>query len=190
MAKRLFKSDEDLLIAIRSRDRDAFIYLYEHITGAIKHFVKTNGGQDVDADEIEQNVIVHLYEKVVEGKFTLHENTKLSTYLFAVGKNMWFKKSSRVMKYSSQEEIMDYVDDVDLWFTDDISILENEVVMALSFIDKDCKNILTLYYYDKKSMREISEILGSISEENIRKRKYKCLQKLKRVVVDKINKHG
>jgi len=80
-----YKSDIELIEAIKQRDRNAFKYLYKNYTRPVIHFVKTNGGQEVDAEEIEQNVIIHIYEKIVSGGFVLNEDTKLSTYIL-IGK--------------------------------------------------------------------------------------------------------
>jgi len=185
-----YTEDQKLISALRLRERDAFKYLYQHYTGSIKHFVKNNGGQDGDAEEIEQNVIIHLYEKIVSNTFVLNEGTKLSTYMFAVGKNMWYKKSSREIRYAPEDLIHEPFEEIDFYTSEDNNILEMEVISALSKSDDDCKAILTMYYYDKKSMRDIAEEIGTISEENLRKRKYKCIQKLKKVVTDKIKNYG
>lgn len=187
----MYQNDQYLIAAIKTRDRNAFKYLYQNYTGPIKHFVKKNGGQDVDTEEIEQNVIVLLYEKIASGNFVLHEGTKLSTYMFAVGKNMWYKKSGRAITLMGEESIAETGEDYDF---DGIleSTDENEltIISALNNIDKECKEILTQYYYDNRSMREIAEKMESITEENLRKRKYKCIQKLKKVLTDKIKNHG
>jgi len=186
-----YNDDQILISALKQRERVAFKYLYQHYTGTIKHFVKTNGGQNVDAEEIEQNVIIHLYEKIVNNNFVLHEGTKLSTYMFAVGKNMWYKKSGRTVSYKGEESIEETGENFDF---DELFEPANEdeqkVICALKNIDPDCKEILTLYYYDNKTMREIAEKMESITEENLRKRKYKCIQKLKKVLTDKIKNHG
>ena len=186
-----YKNDVDLIAAIRRKEHSAFEYLYKYHTGKVKYFVKTHGGQDVDAEEIEQNVIIHLYEKIVSNKFVLNEGTKLSTYIFAVGKNMWYKKSGRTVTYKGEESIAETGEDFDF---DGLFEPANEdekiVISALKNIDPDCKEILTLYYYDNKTMREIAEKMESITEENLRKRKYKCIQKLKKVLTDKIKYHG
>ena len=185
-----YNDDQILISALKQRERDAFKYLYQHYTGTIKHFVKTNGGQNVDAEEIEQNVIIHLYEKIVNNNFVLNEGTKLSTYMFAVGKNMWYKKSSREIRHTPEDLIHGQLEEIDFYSSNYPNFLEMEVISALSKSDDDCKAILTMYYYDKKSMREIAENLGTITEENLRKRKYKCIQKLKKVLTDKIKNHG
>jgi RNA polymerase sigma factor (sigma-70 family) len=187
----MYLNDQVLIAAIRLRDRKAFKYLYENYTGTIKNFVKNHGGQDVDAEEIEQNVIVQLYEKIVSGDFDLHAGTKLSTYMFAVGKNMWYQKSGRKKIFLSEDNFVEHYEEQDFDLLLDAQN-ENEsfVIAALQNADQNCKEILTMYYYDNKSMREISEILGMITEENLRKRKYKCIQKLKKVLTDKINNHG
>lgn len=186
-----FKNDEILIPALRNRDRNAFKYLYKNYTGPIKHFVKTNGGQDVDAEEIEQNVIILLYEKITSGSFVLNEGTKLSTYMFAVGKNMWYKKSGTQSKVKYEEEITERGEEFDFdGLLDGLNENEKIIIEALQNSDQDCKEILTMYYYDNKSMREIAEKMESITEENLRKRKYKCIQKLKKVLIDKIKSHG
>lgn len=186
-----YKNDIELIAALKQRDRNAFKYLYKNYTRPIKHFVKTNGGQDVDAEEIEQNVIVLLYEKIASGNFVLHEGTKLSTYMFAVGKNMWYKKGSINNRIKLEDEITEIAVEFDFdELLDGSNQNEKIIIEALQNSDQDCKEILTMYYYDNKSMREISLNLGTISEENLRKRKYKCIQKLKKVLIDKIKSHG
>jgi hypothetical protein len=47
----MYNNDQQLIAALKDRDRNAFKFLYKNYTGPIKHFVKTNGGQDVDAEE-------------------------------------------------------------------------------------------------------------------------------------------
>jgi len=187
----MYQNDQYLIAAIKTRDRNAFKYLYQNYTGPIKHFVKINGGQDVDTEEIEQNVIVLLYEKIASGNFVLHEGTKLSTYMFAVGKNMWYKKSGRTLTLMGEESIAETGEDYDFdGIFESAEGKEQIIIAALQNTDQDCREILTLYYYDNKSMREIAEKIESITEENLRKRKYKCIQKLKKVLTDKIKYHG
>ena len=187
----MYNNDQQLIAALKDRDRNAFKFLYKNYTGPNKHFVKTNGGQDVDAEEIEQNVIVLLYEKITSGNFMLNEGTKLSTYMYAVGKNMWYKKSGTQIKVKYDDEITERGEEFDFdGLLDGLDQNEKIIIDALQSSDQDCKEILTMYYYDNKSMREISLNLGTISEENLRKRKYKCIQKLKKVLIDKIKSHG
>ena len=148
MFTNIYNNDKELVISLRNRERLAFKYLYLHYTRSIKQFVVNNGGQPDDAEEIEQKVIIHLYEKIVSGEFILNENTKLSTYMFAVGKNMWFKKLGRSSHELSEEHINDHIDEFDLNDETDADKIEAEVIKALQNSDTDCKTILTMYYYD------------------------------------------
>lgn len=179
-------SDSELISLIKKRDRNAFRYLYLNYTPIIKYFVLKNGGQESDAEEIEQNVIIHLFEKIVAGKFLLNENTKLSTYMYAVGKNMWYKMSGRKVFVFPDEipDINPIEEDFVISFEPQNDI-EAIVIEALQNMDDDCKEILTKYYYENKSMKEISNELGTITEDNVRKRKYKCIQKIKKVIEEK-----
>lgn len=123
-------------------------------------------------------------------QFQLQENVKLNTYMYAVGKNMWYKKFNNKPQNLKELTIEDLGEEIDFYDHNEASVLEDEVVKALQTSDDDCKKILTLYYYDKKSMKEISEAMSTISEENLRKRKYKCIQKLKKVLTDKKLNNG
>lgn len=188
-----FRNDNELIEAIRNRDREAFKYLYKNYTGAIKQFVIKSGGEEFDAEEIEQEVIILLYEKIVSGKFVLKEGTKLSTYMYAVGKNMYYKmcrKKGIVMNsIDGSFELPESVDiDIDN-FLDDPKKNEKEVIGAIEELNQDCRDILTMFYYDKMSMRDISKKMGTISEDNVRKRKFRCLEKLRNVLINKINIH-
>ena len=84
------------------------------------------------------------------------------------------------MNFSPEERIIEHIDEFDEELQTSNNEIEAIVLKALNETDIDCKKILTSYYYDKKSMRDIAEEIGTISEENLRKRKYKCIQKLKK----------
>ncbi len=179
-------TDVELITLIKKRDNNAFRYLYINFTPPIRNFIVLNGGLEEDAEEIEQNVIIHLYEKIVSGKFLLNQDTKLSTYMFAVGKNMWYKSFGNKVLYVRDDMLKNIQTEDDFIINfEPQNDLESEVITTLQNIDNDCQEILIKYYYENKSMKEISDEMGTITEENVRKRKYKCIQKMKKIIGDK-----
>jgi len=51
-------------------------------------------------------------------------------------------------------------------------------------LGEPCKKILTLFYYDNLSMKEIVEHLPYENEQVVRNKKYKCLQALTGLIKD------
>lgn len=182
-----WNDDEYLLHGILRHDHKVIRHLYRNHLSGLHSFITLQGGSSDLADDIQQDVIIHIYEKVTLGKFVLNPGTKLSTYLFSVGKYMFYK---RMRKPFLPEEAIpeplfeDEDEDVDSKYSDE------EVEDALEDLDPICKKILYRVYYDMKSMREIAQELQTISEDNLRKRKYKCMQKIKKILESKNEQHG
>jgi len=44
-----------------------------------------------------------------------------------------------------------------------------------------CQQILRLFYFMKKSMEEITGIMGYKNADTVKNQKYKCMQRLKKV---------
>lgn len=187
-------SDKDLLILLKEQNNTAFAQLYQYHTVFVHKHVLANSGDAEDAKDVEQSVIIHLYEKLIQGKFELNEGVKLSSYLYAVAKNIWLKKLDLKNKQPT-EDFDKHVDkgekDVDI---ENLFIPEGPketiIIDCLELLNNDCQSILTKYYYEEKAMREIALEIATITEENLRKRKYKCIQKLKKLYNQKIMVYG
>jgi len=182
-----WSDDQYLLNAILRRENAAFRHLYRNHLSSLHKFITLHGGSSDTADDIQQEVIIHIYEKVTSGKFVLSPGTKLSTYLFTVGKYMFYKSlRNPVMPEDFIPEPL--FEDEDEYM--DIGISDEAVANALDILDPDCKKILYRVYYDNRSMREIADEMQTITEDNLRKRKYKCMQKFRKVLIFKNEHHG
>lgn len=187
-------TDTEILILLKEQSNIAFAQLYQYHTKFVYKLVLDNSGNFDDAKDIEQLVIIHLYEKLIQGKFELNEGVKLSSYLYAVAKNIWLKKLTLNGKTSYVE-----FDEFNDLAQEDINIenlfitegpKEKVIIECIELLNNDCQAILTKYYYEEKAMREIAAEIVTISEENLRKRKYKCIQKLKEFYNQKIKVYG
>jgi DNA-directed RNA polymerase specialized sigma subunit len=69
---------------------------------------------------------------------------------------------------------------IDLSVVEEIQQMENlRFVMNLfETLGEKCKQVLTLFYFEELSMRDICEKLAFSSEQVLRNKKYKCLQSL------------
>ena len=81
-------SDQEIIEAIRSGDERGYKAIFINRTATLKRYVRSNGGNAQDADNIEQKTILILYEKIISDTFKLNPNTRLSTFLYSIGRNL------------------------------------------------------------------------------------------------------
>ncbi len=138
-------------------------------------------GHEDDARDLFQEAIIVMFEKVREGEFDLQ--CKLSTYLFAVMKNLWMKKQQQnnrmVLLENMSEEAPDVESDLQWFQTQENNYVQMKV--ALEKLGEPCKGIIIDYYLQKKSMLEIRDKYGYTSADNAKTQKYKCLNRLKKL---------
>lgn len=138
---------------------------------AVRHFIKTHGGNDDDARDTFQDSLLILYRNVQKKEFTL--TAQVSTYLFSICKYLWkdeLKKKNRMVSFEvpdMAEEIQDYrQEEKQIKWLDGI----------LLSIGEKCAAILTMFYYHGKSMEKIGDELGYKNTDTVKTQKYKCLE--------------
>ena len=163
-------------------------YRNEFLLWAIRHHSCTME----EAKDVFQQTVVIFYENVIYGKLT-ELTTHVKTYLFSIGKNKMHELVRQKNKSFLQVEDQDYTNS-DLYYNDIENGYEDKlkkVEICMVKLGDPCKSILEHYYYNKKSMQEISEIMDYNNGDTVKNLKYKCLQRLKQIVntgYDTINK--
>ncbi len=167
---------------IKNKEGDkALKEVYQKYRNEFLHWAVRNHSCSLEeAKDIFQQGIVIFYENIRLEKVT-HFTTQVKTYLFSICKNklleMLRNKSKEQSKYNDQVLLNDefYFSTVTDDFEEKISVVE----ACLLEMGDPCKGILEQYYYHKKSMVEISEILNYKNSDTVKNLKYKCLQRLK-----------
>ena len=173
----LHKSDMILIDLIAKGDDAALTSLYNANYKMVLRYITANSGTQQDAEEQLQDALVILWEKIRFGSFEV--NAKLSTYLYAVVKNRWHKELARKKRYVDLNSKVEPADSTPLM----IDILqENDLVdlvkKCMEELPEICRSILTLYYYENKSMKEISVTVGLANEKSAKTKKYQCKKEL------------
>src|SRR5690606_32505039 len=75
---------------LRSGNTSAYEWVYKKYYPSISRFILQNNGNEGDAEDIFQESIVVLYQKVTTPDFQL--TSALKTFLFSIAKNLWLKK--------------------------------------------------------------------------------------------------
>lgn len=181
--KKLFTTNETILLGLRENDNDVFRFIYKECFPIIKSLIQKNSGSEDDAKDVMQESTIIFYEKAVRNKdFVLTCDFK--TYIYSVSRNFWLKN------LRNKNKIVELVD----IYTEHIAIEDREeqiseyevkisqIEKAINNLGERCKKILLSYYYNKMSMREIAEKMNYTNEVNAKTQKYKCLQMLKKKV--------
>lgn len=177
--------DSKILAALRNGEEDALAELFFRNRRPITALVVRNQGNEDDADDVLQEALVALWERVRNGSFEYQ--AKLSTFLYATAKNIWFHRLARRRREVAMPEEFDAMD------TDEYSPLEeveeNERVLAvqraMEQIGHPCRELLLLFYWEENSMDEIARKLGFANADTVKSKKYQCKKALE-VLVKKL----
>jgi RNA polymerase sigma factor (sigma-70 family) len=172
-----YKRDQVIVDRIADGDDKALSDLYNSNFRMIMRYITANSGTKRDAEEQLQDALVVLWEKVRFGNFVL--NSKLSTYIFGVVKNKWRKELVRQRRFIDLGAVADPKDENPLISE---TLQETELITVIKFcmtqLSSICREILSLFYYEEKSMEEISLIVGLANEKTAKSKKYQCKKEL------------
>jgi RNA polymerase sigma factor (sigma-70 family) len=174
--------DSKILDAMRNGDEEALVELFHRNRRPITSLVTRNQGTADDAEDILQEAVVVLWERVRAGTFEYQ--AKLSTFLYATAKNIWFRRLAR-----QRRELPAADDTLDMAAIDPNpleELEENERVLAvqkaMEKIGNPCRDLLLLYYWEERPMEEIARALGFANADTVKSKKYQCKKTLEHFV--------
>lgn len=159
----LMNSSEELIARARRGDDDAFRLIFDRYGRPIISFIYDMVGRRDLAEELTQETFVRAY-KNLNG---LRDDTKLSTWLFGIAKNV----ARESLRYKRRETDKVGIDDdrvielSDGKLPPDRELLDKElngvIHDALGALDEDKRLVFTLKIFQQRSYEEIAEITGS-----------------------------
>jgi RNA polymerase sigma factor (sigma-70 family) len=179
-------SDSELVHLVRSGDGSGLSFVYEKYRREFVSWIRKFSNCSLEeAQEYYQAATLILYENIVSHKVTDLQSS-LKTYLFGIGKNLTYqyhRKSKRLEKAKAE-----YMIEMEI-AGDSLQALQKEVDLnlvnkALTLIGEPCHQLLDFFYFSKKSMEEISSSMGYKNPETAKNQKYKCMERLRKLVED------
>lgn len=170
-----------LLKGLAAGDRKVIEGIYKDHFNMIQSLIVSNNGSSEDAQDIFQEAMVVLYEKVRTGSFEL--NCQLKTYLYSVSKRLWLKRLQQNNRLLSQEIDPNTTIQVEEEIaTHEKRDAEFELMnQAIQRLGEPCKSLLEAYYLRKMNMQDIALQFGYTNADNAKNQKYKCLIRLKKL---------
>ena len=179
-------TDQEKIAAIRSRNDPAIGEVYRLYRNEFVHLFKQRLQKNSDEIyDIYQEAFLEMCNKVYSNK--LNESTltsTLKTYLYGIGKFMLIASNR-----NGKSRIMELFSDVPDLIEEDEEIdfdTEKIIQFAVNQIGEPCHTLLVKKYWEDKSGEEIAVELNYKNADTVKTQRYKCIQKLKKNLQDKI----
>lgn len=174
-------SSNQMVTLIKENDASILKELYKINFAKVKRYVEKNNGDEQQAKDLYQEAFLAMWRNIKDDKFSAESETAINGYLFQIAKYKWLDhvRSARYKNTTFINREIEY---------DEPDIEENEmqnqkikiIMDSISNLGERCQTMLKLFYFERKSFREISEIL-EMDEASARNAKYRCQEQLKKM---------
>lgn len=152
--------------------------IYKDCFPMIKDYVTRNGGVEEDAKDVFQDAMIVLCRNINKPEFCL--TSKVSTYLFAISRNIWLKKlRDSKIKTVDFDPVLHNVVEFQSIEEQSFTSIQKQLGKLLLKSGELCYKVLRLFYYENMSMSHISESMGYSSEQVAKNQKLRCLKKVR-----------
>lgn len=180
-------TDHQLLIGIMQNDERAWKHICRNMKqGFAAILVQTsslNSLTNEDIEDIFQESLIVLMQKVKSGGIVISREGALFSYLVQIGK-LTACNLIRKRKDITSEDVVTISDNLHKE-CEDISVDEKQKSQD-EFLDRvfdslpsDCKTLLKHFYWGRKPMDQIASVLGMRNADSAKTKKNKCMNKFK-----------
>ncbi|MEL7146611.1 MAG: sigma-70 family RNA polymerase sigma factor [Bacteroidota bacterium] len=168
MSKELFLA-KHILSGSRIEKREALRFLYRKCFPSLRKLIGPEWSDEA-VEDIYHEGLARMYDSLQDGRF--RGEAKLSTYLITICKNLWLMEiRSNKVTYNSdliaeQTEVANKR--LDAQYLSEV----------MDEMNKECRSVLSSFYYENKSMQEIQQDFGLGSVQAAKNKKSRCLKKL------------
>ncbi|MCF8450015.1 MAG: hypothetical protein K9G49_09125 [Taibaiella sp.] len=195
--------DSDLIDGLTLHEDYLAVIYKKHKDYCIKFMQKQCNGNDYDEliNDIYHDAILVLYEKAKNGDFVL--TSSIQTYLNSICRYQLLNKFKDTGKFiilpdatnfDNEDEPYKYRPGINDWLPVDENDINSERVQAIvSSLELmrgkgDCYELLSMYYYHNKTMKQIAEHFDYKGEHIAKNKNYLCKEKLKTLTFGKLKK--
>ena len=140
---------------------------------------------NADIEDIFQDSCIVLMQKVKEGKFAITGEHSVFKFLVKIGINNACNFIRKHRPLTSKEEVTvtlnlhDDNQDVELSVDEQQKAQDEFLDRAFESLPDTCKAIFKNFYWERKSMDEIADIIGYNTADSVKSKKTNCMKKFK-----------
>ncbi|MDH7447749.1 RNA polymerase sigma factor [Aquimarina sp. 2201CG14-23] len=168
--------DQLIIAGIINGDEHVLKGFYRDNIRYIQGYILRNYGSTQDVEDVFQDALVVLYQKLKSG--ILEITVPVKTYFYGICKNIWKNRLRKKKKLITDQDQVSRQENVNDSLVLDIENQEREHLYRKHFrkLSTNNKNLLLLYF-EGKSAKEISQITG-YSIGYTRKKKFEAKRQL------------
>lgn len=173
-------SDNKLINKLKTEDSSSFGLLYEFYFPSVASYIKQNLGNNEDAEDVFQEAIMVLLQKVRQPEFVL--TSSLKTYLYAVAKNLWLKRlrDNKIRIVDNELNLEAFGSHTENFDSEFATSREEKVESWFQKITKNCQTILKALFFYEEPMDNLMVKMGWKNRHTAANQQYKCIQQVKR----------
>ncbi len=165
----------EIIRGIAKRKERVIQHVYRACYPDIRKLILTNAGNEHDAEDVFQEAMLKVYQKItVHG---LELTCKFKTYLYSVCRFLWLqeleKRKSNINRHDNVDQIIDENDRRNTREDEKLRIYE----LNFRELSKECQKVLNMYF-QKASMEEICVVMGYKNVQIAKDKKYRCKKSL------------
>ena len=140
---------------------------------------------DADIEDIFQDSCIVLMQKVKEGKFAITGENSVFKFLVKIGINNACNFIRKHRPLTSKEEVTvtlnlhDDNQDVELSVDEQQKAQDEFLDRAFDSLPDTCKAIFKKFYWERKSMDEIADLIGYNTADSVKSKKSNCMKRFK-----------
>lgn len=154
--------------------------IYKQTLPQVKKYVRKNNGGDDDAGDVFQDAILAAWMNINEGKFQVKGTTEIGAYIFQIAKYKWLDKLKSAHHNKTRRLEIVKMEPMEIEASDMPDERMDLMQKMYSLLGDKCKQILGLFYFEKKSLEEMGQLL-SYDAATLRTMKYRCMMQLRKM---------
>lgn len=175
----------DWLSLIKANDENALKQLYNHNFKQVRIYILNNSGTEADVKDIFQEAFVAFWRNVHLDKFLEQDSNAIDRYLMSIAKYKWIdhlrkQKKMQITELDNNEAFLEEIPSV---FSLEEEEHYNKIKAHFSKMDPTCQLLLHKFYFKKEKLKQIAAYF-SWKEATTKNNKYRCIQKLRKAVLD------
>ncbi len=164
-----------IIDGIKRQDKDVLKYVYRQFYPMVRHFIIRNHGSEEDAQDVFQEAVVAIFQRVRRRRLVL--DCTFKTYFYSVVRHIWLQYMERQRMRYEFSDLDEYIimEEPELYddFKDKKAIYQKHFMQLTEL----CRKVLMMFI-DKVPFDEIATTLGYKGRQYAIKRKYECMKSL------------
>lgn len=174
------QEQNEIVSDLKGESNFAFGMLYDNYFVVVSRFVTNNSGTTFDAEDVFQDSMLVLVEKLRKDDFILTASIK--TYIVAIAKHLWLnqlRKGKREIAITDEHQNK-------LWQDIDLSIEQektywDKLQFYMTKITDHCSRLMHDMFFKNKPIDQIQKEHGYTNKHNAQNQKHKCIEQIRKV---------